>query len=68
MLGVTLLFEDFKTQLKDAFPIIYFYMQKLQQFPSGFSHLHKLFVQNQQFLHLLQSGVLSLSPFQEVLQ
>ena len=60
----TLLYEDFKTQLKEAnSTIIFILMQKLQQFPGGFSHLHKLFVQNQEFLHLLQSGVLSLSFF-----
>ena len=65
----TLLYEDFKTQLKEAnSTIVFILMQKLQQFPGGFSHLHKLFVQNQEFLHLLQSGVLSLSFFQEVLQ
>ena len=50
----TLLCEDFKTQLKEAnSTIIFILMQKLQQFPGGFSHLHKLFVQNQEFLHLI---------------
>ena len=69
LLGATLLFEDFKTELKEVIStIIFIFTQKLQQFPGGFSHLHKLFVQSQQYLHLVQSGVLSLSPSQEVLQ